>query len=173
MCLDDANFICRYRNALCSRPKNQLIFPSGQLLTTNTRSSGLSISKYAKDYFILYIFLHGEKSCIKDIFGKNKNDPIFTEMNKVTEAELKTTIQSIIERIVDLEKTRSILRIQLIVFKLPIYNRLNHNLNIFGIITNVCTQWLSNILLYIMIYMMTWNVCGAISSSMCFRILGK
>lgn len=104
MCLDDANFICRYRNALCSRPKNQLDFPSGQLLTTNTRSSGLSISKYAKDYFILYIFLHGEKSCIKDIFGKNKNDPIFTEINKVTEAELKTTIQSIIERIVDLEK---------------------------------------------------------------------
>lgn len=103
ICSNDENLICWYRNALCSRAKSQPDCPSGKLLTRKTTSVGSSITKYAKDCFILYMFLQGEKSCINDIFGKNKNTPIVAEINKVNAIELRTTIQSLIERISNLE----------------------------------------------------------------------
>lgn len=56
-----------------------------------------------KIFFILYIFQQGEQSCINDIFGKHKHIPIVSEINKVNAVELKTTIQSLVERMVNLE----------------------------------------------------------------------
>ena len=103
MCSNDENLVCWYRNALCSRAKNLPDCPSGKLLTRKTTSGGSSISKYAKDCFILYMFQQGEKSCINDIFGKHKNTPIVSEINKVNAVELKTTIQSLVERMSNLE----------------------------------------------------------------------
>lgn len=49
------------------------------------------------------MFQQGEKSCINDIFGKHKNTPIVSEINKVNAVELKTTIQSLVERMSNLE----------------------------------------------------------------------
>lgn len=103
MCSNNENLVCWYRNALCSRAKNQPDCPSGKLLTRKTTSGGSSISKYAKDCFILYTLQRGEQSCINDIFGKHKHIPIVSEINKVNAVELKTTIQSLVERMVNLE----------------------------------------------------------------------
>lgn len=103
MCSNDENLVCWYRNALCSRVINLPDCPSGKLLTRKTTSGGSSISKYAKDCFILYIFQQSEKSCINDILGKHKNIPIVSEIKKINAVKLKTTIKSLVERMVNLE----------------------------------------------------------------------
>lgn len=103
LCSNDETLICWYRNALCSRAKALPDCPSGKLLSRKSTKGGSSITKYAKDCYILYMFLMGDNSCVSEIFDKNKSSSYVSDLNKINAVEIKTTIQLLVQKIASLE----------------------------------------------------------------------
>lgn len=103
LCSNDETLICWYRNALCSRAKTLPDCPPGKLLSRKSTKGGSSITKYAKDCYILYMFLMGDKSCVSEIFDKNKSSSYVSDLNKINAVEIKTTIQLLVQKVASLE----------------------------------------------------------------------
>lgn len=101
---NDESMVCVYRNSLCLRAKQQPEYPQGKLFSRKSTKSNSSTAKYAKDCYILYMFLQGEKSCINEIFDKNKGSALVPEMSNVNTVEMKVAIQTLLQRVTNLEE---------------------------------------------------------------------
>ena len=101
MCLNNENMICWYRNVLCSRARLQTDCPKGNLINRKTTKSGSSAQKYARDCHTLYLFTQGDGSNIEQVFDKQKLNS--TDMSKVSVVEVRTVVQSLLQRVTDLE----------------------------------------------------------------------
>lgn len=104
LCSNDESMVCWYRNSLCLRARKHPECPQGKLFSRKTTKSNSSTAKYAKDCYILYMFLQGEKSCINEIFDKNKGSALVPEMSKVNTVEIKVAIQTLMQRVTNLEE---------------------------------------------------------------------
>lgn len=49
------------------------------------------------------MFLMGDKSCVNEIFDKNKSSSYVSDLNKINAVEIKTTIQLLVQKITSLE----------------------------------------------------------------------
>ena len=103
LCENDESTVYWYRDTLCSRAKRLSDCPSGKLLNRKTTKRGSSTARYAKDCYILYMFMQGEKSSINEIFDKNKDPFCGTDIYKLNAVEVKVTVQSLLQRITNLE----------------------------------------------------------------------
>ena len=103
LCENDESTVYWYRDTLCSRAKKLSDCPSGKLLNRKTTKRGSSTARYAKDCYILYMFMQGEKSSINEIFDKNKDPFCGTDISKLNAVEVKVTVQSLLQRITNLE----------------------------------------------------------------------
>ena len=101
ICLNNENMICWYRNVLCSRARLQTDCPKGNLINRKTTKSGSSAQKYARDCHTLYLFTQGDGSNIEQVFDKQKLNS--TDMSKVSVVEVRTVVQSLLQRVTDLE----------------------------------------------------------------------
>ena len=101
ICLNSENMICWYRNVLCSRARLQTDCPKGNLINRKTTKSGSSEQKYARDCHTLYLFTQGDGSNIEQVFDKQKLNS--TDMSKVSVVEVRTVVQSLLQRVTDLE----------------------------------------------------------------------
>lgn len=101
---NDESMVCVYRNSLCLRAKQQPEYPQAKLFSRKSTKSNSSTAKYAKDCYILYMFLQGEKSCINEIFDKNKGSALVPEMSNVNTVEMKVAIQILLQRVTNLEE---------------------------------------------------------------------
>ena len=101
MCLNNENMICWYRNVLCSRARLQTDCPKSNLINRKTTKSGSSAQKYARDCHTLYFFTQDDGSNIEQMFDKQKLNS--TDMSKVSVVEVRTVVQSLLQRVTDFE----------------------------------------------------------------------
>lgn len=92
LCLNDEIFICWYWNVLCLCVKILLDCLLGKFLSRKFIKGGLSIIKYVKDCYILYMFFMGDKFCVSEIFDKNKSFLYVLDLNKINVVEIKIII---------------------------------------------------------------------------------
>lgn len=102
-CSNDENIICWYRNVLCSRARSQNDCPNGNLISRKTTKSGSSAQKYARDCYTLHMFIQGDGTGIEHVFDKQKG--CGTDMSKIPMIELRVVVQSLLQRVTDLEKS--------------------------------------------------------------------
>ena len=103
LCSNNESMICWYRDILCKRAKDQDDCPRGSLINRKSTKSSPSTVKYARDCFSLYMFLQGEKFGIENIFDRNKISTFGTDSSKVNLVELRVTVQSLMQRVNELE----------------------------------------------------------------------
>ena len=103
MCSDNETMVCYYRNVLCSRAKNNKECPKGNLISRKTTKTGSSAQKYARDCYTLHMFMHGELSGVDQVFDKQKYNG--TDVSKINIVELRVVVQSLVERVSDLENS--------------------------------------------------------------------
>ena len=89
------------KSVLCSRARLQTNCPKGNLINRKTIKSGSSAQKYARDCHTLYLFTQVNGSNIEQVFDKQKLNS--TDMSKVSVVEVRTVVQSLLQRVTDLE----------------------------------------------------------------------
>lgn len=95
--------IIDYRSSLCLRAKTMEGCPSGNLTTRKSTKLNSSVAKYAKDCFALYMFCSGDSSYLSDVFDKSKHGR--SEFPKTSLIELRSVVQSLLQRVSELEET--------------------------------------------------------------------
>lgn len=105
LCSNNESMICWYRDILCTRAKSQSDCPRGNLINRKSTKSSPSTVKYARDCFTLHMFLQGDKLGIETIFDRNKNSSCGTDSSKINLVELRVTMQSLMQRVTELEDT--------------------------------------------------------------------
>ncbi|VDI21735.1 Hypothetical predicted protein [Mytilus galloprovincialis] len=73
---DIENTITWYRSILTSRAKSVQGCPTGKLYTRKGTSRSSSTLKYAKDCYILYMFINGDSSGIDEVFRKDESKSV-------------------------------------------------------------------------------------------------
>ena len=101
-----------YRTILFTRASQIEGCPKGKLCHRKTTVKSTSLIKYAKDCFVLNMFIEGDNSEIENVFSKSKtqqnetvNNETLTEINPVENIEMASLVQSLVERIALLEKS--------------------------------------------------------------------
>jgi len=101
-----------YRSTLVSRAKSLQGCPTGKLFTRKSTTKSSSTSKYARDCYILYMFLQGDKTQIDEVFRKDDNRVTITDQSSesvnIEMIEMRTNIHVLMERVAQLEKTEQI-----------------------------------------------------------------
>jgi predicted RNase H-like nuclease (RuvC/YqgF family) len=82
----------------------------GKLLNRNSTNKGSSSSKYARDCYVLEMFIQGDKSQIEEVFRKeDQTKPSVSESSSdssnINIIELRVCVQSLVERVNALEKS--------------------------------------------------------------------
>ncbi|CAG2232272.1 unnamed protein product [Mytilus edulis] len=105
---DSENTITWYRTILASRAKSIQGCPTGKLFTRKSTNRSSSTQKYAKDCYLIYMFINGDDSSIDDVFRKVDHNSISDQSKTVTHdcniIEMRVTVQTLLERVVLLEK---------------------------------------------------------------------
>ncbi|CAG2248803.1 unnamed protein product [Mytilus edulis] len=103
---DIENTITWYRSILTSRAKSVQGCPTGKLYTRKSTSRSSSTLKYAKDCYILYMFINGDSSGIDEVFRKDDSKSVSDQSTvpNCNVIELRATLQSALERISELER---------------------------------------------------------------------
>ncbi|CAG2233981.1 unnamed protein product [Mytilus edulis] len=81
---DSENTITWYRTILASRAKSIQGCPTGKLFTRKSTNRSSSTQKYAKDCYIIYMFINGDDSSIDDVFRKVYHNSINDQSKTVT-----------------------------------------------------------------------------------------
>ncbi|CAC5372012.1 unnamed protein product [Mytilus coruscus] len=80
-----------YRSTLASRAKSIQGCPTGKLYNRKSTTKSTSTSKYARDCYIIYMFLQGDKTQIDEVFRKDDNKLSVVEHNSEVDYERKST----------------------------------------------------------------------------------
>ena len=72
ICNGSEESVTFYRNVLACRARSDPGCPKGKLVTRRTTARYKSVEKYAEDCHSLYLFLHGDKTEIKDVYTKTR-----------------------------------------------------------------------------------------------------
>ena len=102
MTANNEQMIVWYRNTLSSRAKALEGCPPGNLISRKSTKRGSSAEKLARDCFILNNFIHGSKAGIDEVYDKSKPASVTP---KVTTVDLKVLVQSLMQRVSELEKS--------------------------------------------------------------------
>ena len=88
----------------CVSPVNHL---EGNLISRKSTKKSSNVEKYARDCFILYMYLKGDSSSIDEVFDKSKvkQDQGLGLLPTISLVELRTLTQSLAERVATLEKS--------------------------------------------------------------------
>lgn len=97
------HIIIDYRSSLCFRAKTMEGCPSGNFTTRKSTKLISSVAKYAKDCFALHMFCSGDSSYLSDVFDKSKHGT--SEFPKTSLIELRSVVQSLLQRLSQLEET--------------------------------------------------------------------
>ena len=102
--------IAWYRSALTSRARSIQGCRMGKLLNRDSTSKSSSSSKYARDCYVLEMFIQGDKSQIEEVFRKeDQTKPSVSESSNdssyINIIELRVCVQSLMERVNALEKS--------------------------------------------------------------------
>ncbi|VDI33727.1 Hypothetical predicted protein [Mytilus galloprovincialis] len=81
---DSENTITWYRTILASRAKSIQGCPTGKLFTRKSTNRSSSTQKYAKDCYLIYMFINGDDSSIDDVFRKVDHNSISDQSKTVT-----------------------------------------------------------------------------------------
>ncbi|CAC5398849.1 unnamed protein product [Mytilus coruscus] len=98
-----------YRSTLASREKSIQGCPTGKLDNRKSTTKSTSTSKYAKDCYIIYMFLQGDKTQIDEVFRKDDNKLSVVEHNSEVVSneiiEMRANNHILLERVSELEKS--------------------------------------------------------------------
>ena len=78
---NSADYLTWYRSALPSRTKSLQGCPTGKLVTGKYTTKGSSSFKYARNYYIQYMFLQRDTDQIDEDFRKEDNRVIVTDQS--------------------------------------------------------------------------------------------
>jgi len=104
---DNDDTITWYRNTLASRARSIEGCPLGKLFTRKSTNKSSSTLKYARDCYMLYMFIRGDQSGIDEIFRKEELKSV-SDQNGASNCqlvELRVTLQSILHRLNDVESS--------------------------------------------------------------------
>ena len=97
---------------LASRAKSLQGCPTGKLFTRKSTTKSSSTYKYARDCYILYMLLQGDKTQIDEFFRKDDNRVTINDQSSesvnIEMIEMRTNIHALLERVTQLEKTEQI-----------------------------------------------------------------
>lgn len=109
---NNESLVTWYRTILFTRASQIEGCPKGKLCHRKTTVNSTSLIKYAKDCFVLNMFMEGDNSEIENVFSKSKtqlnetvNNETLTEINPVENVEMASLVHSLVERISLLEKS--------------------------------------------------------------------
>ncbi|CAG2250537.1 unnamed protein product [Mytilus edulis] len=98
-----------YRSTLAGRAKSIQGCPTGKLFNRKSTTKSTSTSKYARDCYIIHMFLQGDKTQIDEVFRKDENKlSVVDHTNDVVSneiIEMRANIHILLERVSDLEKS--------------------------------------------------------------------
>ncbi|CAG2243072.1 unnamed protein product [Mytilus edulis] len=98
-----------YRSTLAGRAKSIQGCPTGKLYNRKSTTKSTSTSKYARDCYIIYMFLQGDKTQIDEVFRKDDNKLSVVEHNNEVVSneiiEMRANIHILLERVSELEKS--------------------------------------------------------------------
>lgn len=101
-----------YRSTLASRAKSLQGCPTGKLFTRKSTTKSSSTSKYARDCYILYMLIQGDKTQIDEFFRKDDNRETITDQSSesvnIEMIEMRTNIHALLERVTQLKNTEQI-----------------------------------------------------------------
>jgi chromosome segregation ATPase len=107
LCSSCESMVSQYRNALCLRARSISDCPKGNLMNRKSTKQSSCAERYARDCYTLNMFINGEKSGIEHVFDKHKNTSCSTDASKVKRIETRVVLQTLLERISELEKSLS------------------------------------------------------------------
>ncbi|CAG2193561.1 unnamed protein product [Mytilus edulis] len=98
-----------YRSTLAGRAKSIQGCPTGKLNNRKSTTKSTSTSKYARDCYIIYMFLQGDKTQIDEVFRKDDNKLSVVEHNNEVVSneiiEMRANIHILLERVSEPEKS--------------------------------------------------------------------
>ncbi|CAG2225389.1 unnamed protein product [Mytilus edulis] len=101
--------LTRYRSTLAGRAKSIQGCPTGKLFNRKSTTKSTSTFKYARDCYIIYMFLQGDKTQIDEVFRKDEHKLSVVDHNSEVVSneiiEMRANIHILLERVSELEKS--------------------------------------------------------------------